>query len=184
MVEGKDLKIFNQLFITYQSRFIHFANTYVRDWAVAEDITVDSFLYYWENRGGLSSDTNIPAYVLTTIKHKCLNYLQHVQIQEEAAEHLKKHARWALETRITTLEDCNPNELFSTEVMHIVNQTLASLPEQSRKVFQMSRFENKSQKEIAEQLGITSKGVEFHMTKVLRELRKNLKDYFPLFLYF
>lgn len=184
MVEGADLKIFNQLFITYQSRFIHFANTYVRDWAVAEDITVDSFMYYWENRGDLSSDTNIPAYILTTIKHKCLNYLQHVQIHEAVAEHLKKHALWALETRITTLEDCNPNELFSAEAMQIVNRTLATLPEQSRKIFQMSRFENMSQKEIAQRLGITTKGVEFHITKVLRELRKNLKDYFPLLFYF
>lgn len=184
MVEGSDLKIFNQLFITYQSRFIHFANTYVRDWAVAEDITVDSFMYYWENREDLSPDTNIPAYVLTTIKHKCLNYLQHVQVHETVAEHLKKHAKWALETRITTLEDCNPNELFSAEAMQIVNRTLAALPEQSRKIFRMSRMENKSQKEIAELLGITTKGVEFHITKVLRELRKNLKDYFPLLFYF
>lgn len=184
MVEGSDLKIFNQLFATYQSRFTRFANTYVRDWAVAEDVTIDSFVYYWENRHALPAETNIPAYVLTTIKHKCLNYLQHIQVHEEVAENLKKHAQWALQTRIATLEDCNPNELFSLEAMRIVNQTLATLPEQSRKIFRMSRFENKSQKEIAELLGITSKGVEFHITKVLKELRKNLKDYFPLFFYF
>lgn len=184
MAEGSDLKLFNELFTTYQGRFTHFANTYVRNQAVAEDLTIESFMYYWENRHSLSSETNIPAYILTSIKHKCLNYLQHVQVREEAAEYIRKHAEWELHTRITTLEDCNPNELFSAEAMRIVNDTLATLPEASRKVFIMSRFENKSYKEIAETMGITPKGVEFHIAKVLRELRKNLKDYFPFLLYF
>lgn len=170
MAEGLDLKLFNELFTTYQSRFTHFANTYVRNLAVAEDLTIESFMYYWENRHSLTSDTNIPAYILTSIKHKCLNYLQHIQVREEAAEHIRKHAEWELHTRITTLEDCNPNELFSAEAMQIVNDTLATLPESSRKIFIMSRFENKSYKEIAEILGITPKGVEFHIAKVLREL--------------
>ena len=44
----------------------------------------------------------------------------------------------------------------------------------------MSRFQNKSNKEIGQLLGITVKGVEFHMTKALRVLRQNLKDYYPV----
>ena len=129
MTEDSDLKIFNQLFASYQERFIHFANTYVRDRAVAEDITTDSFIYYWENRRSLEQESNIPAYILTVIKHKCLNYLQHVQVREEVTEKMKKLAEWELQSRITTLEDCNPNDLFSSEAMGIVNKTLSMLPE-------------------------------------------------------
>lgn len=179
-----DLKIFNHLFTTYQSRFIHFAYTYVRDWAVAEDLITEAFMYYWENRSSLPGDSNLPAYILTAVKHKCLNYLQHQQVHEEIAGQLREHAQWALQTRIGTLEDCNPNELFSQEVRQIVEQTLAKLPEQTRRIFRMSRYENKSHKEIAALVGITTKGVEFHIAKVLRELRNRLKDYFPLFIYF
>lgn len=179
MAEMSDLERFNRLFVTYQNRFIHFANTYVRNWAIAEDITIESFTYYWENRKSLPLDSNVPAYILTVIKHKCLNYLQHIQIREEATEKMKKHAEWELQTRIMTLDDCNPNELFSAEVVAIVNKTLRLLPDQSRKIFIMSRYENKSNKEIGRILGITVKGVEFHITKVLKVLRENLKDYFP-----
>lgn len=179
-----DLKTFNHLFLTYRSRFVHFAYTYVRDWAVAEDLITEAFMYYWENRSSLESTTNLPAYILTTIKHKCLNYLQHQQVEEEATGKMRQHAEWALRTRIATLEDCDPNELFSEEVRQIVMRVLADLPEQSRRVFLMSRYENKTHKEIASLLGITPKGVEFHITKVLRELRKGLKDYFPFFVYF
>lgn len=178
-----DLKLFNQLFATYQERFVHFATTYVRNSAVAEDITTESFLYWWENRASIDPGANLPAYLLTIVKNKCLNYLQHLQVREEYADAVRQQAEWALQTRIMTLEECNPNELFSAEALRLVREALAQMPEQSRRIFRMSRFEYKSNKEIAAELGMTVKGVEFHISKVLKALRKELKDYLPLFLF-
>ncbi len=43
----KDKMSFNQLYNDYQTRFLNFANTYVRDWDVAEDITTEALIYYW-----------------------------------------------------------------------------------------------------------------------------------------
>ena len=179
----KDKMSFNQLYNDYQTRFLNFANTYVRDWDVAEDITTEALIYYWENRNTLSEVSNIPAYILTIIKNKCLNYLQHLQVREDVNEQLLNHAEWELNTRISTLEACDPNDLFTAEAQEIVNKTLAGLPEQTRAVFVMSRYENKSHKEIAEALGITPKGVEYHISKALKKLHTNLKDYYPVFLY-
>lgn len=68
----KDKMSFNQLYNDYQTRFLNFANTYVRDWDVAEDITTEALIYYWENRNTLSEVSNIPAYILTIIKTKVL----------------------------------------------------------------------------------------------------------------
>lgn len=176
-----NLDDFNKLFADYQKRFIRFANSFVRDQAVAEDITVDSFMYYWENRHSLNHDTNIPAYILTTVKHKCLNYLEHIRVREEYAESAKSHAAWELNLRISTLEACEPEELFSQEIQCMVDKALQSLPEQTREVFVMSRYENKSNKEIAVALNISVKGVEYHITKTLSLLRKVLKEYLYLF---
>ena len=83
-----DIKAFNQLFTDYQGRFIRFANTYVRDTVIAEDFVVEALMYYWENRKTLAPDSNVPAYILTIIKHKCLNYLQHILLKEEIVEKL------------------------------------------------------------------------------------------------
>lgn len=183
MEASADLRVFNQLFADYQGRFIRFANSYVRDSAVAEDITVESLMYYWENRHTLPQDTNIPAYVLTTIKHKCINYLEHLRVREEYSEKMQAHAAWELNTRISTLEACDPNELFTKEIQELVDKTLTSLPEQTRKVFQLSRYENKSQKEISRLLGITTKGVEYHITKALTALRTVLKEHIFVYLF-
>ena len=184
MKKSNDLVYFNQLFENYQNEFLFFATSYVRDSSIAEDIVVDSLLYYWENRHKLEPDSNIPAYVLTVVKHKCLNYLQHLKVRDQANEQMKSYSKWELEICIATLQACDPEELFSKEIQDIVEKTLSALPEQTRKIFIMSRYENKSHKEIAAILNITDKGVEFHITKALKQLRISLKDYLSVLLFF
>ena len=141
---------FNQFFIDYQRRFIHFASTYVHDEAVAEDFVIESIMYYWENKERLPSDINIPAYVLTVLKHKCIDYLRNQQVRQMASDKIFQIYSWEL-----------------------------SLPEQTRRIFAMSRYENKSHKEIADLLNMTTKGVEYHINKATKVLRIALKDYLP-----
>lgn len=178
-----ELAAFNELFTNYKGRFIRFSKTYVRDTAIAEDYVMDSFIYYWENRHKLEDNVNVPAYVLTIIKHKCLNYLQHQRLHEEVVNQMASHAQWELNTRIASLEACEPYELFASEAQEIVKNTLKRLPERTREIFIMSRMRNLSHNEIAEKLHITAKGVEFHIAKALKKLRAELKDYLPVFFY-
>lgn len=183
-MEGSvEIQTFNYLFTNYKGRFIHFATTYVGDKMVAEDIVIDSLMYYWENRKSLDVDSNIPAYLLTVIKHKCLNYLQRLHTKEEIVEYLKNCDAWELNLRIATLEVCDPEKLFSEELQQLVDEALKTLPERTRDIFIRSRYKNQSHKEIAEALGLSTKAIEFHITKALKVLRVALKDYLPLFLF-
>ena len=86
-----------------------------------------------------------------------------------------------LDYRIASLEACNPEEIFSSEITEILRKTLASLPEQTRRIFILSRFEQKSVKEISELMHLAPKSVEYHITKSLKALRVALKDYLPIF---
>ena len=108
MNNKSDLNTFNSIFQEYQPRFLLFAQSYLRNILVAEDVVMESFMYYWENRHQLSSSINIPAYILTTVKHKCLNYLQHLDVRTKVSEELTEHAEWKLYIQITTLEACDP----------------------------------------------------------------------------
>ena len=182
-----NLTEFNHFFIDYQQRFVHFANTYVHDEAIAEDFVIESMMYYWENRDRLPPDTNVPAYVLTVIKHRCIDHLRRLQRHQDASDEISRIYAWELSIRMVTLEDFEPSEIFPNEIQEIVNKTLDTLPEQTRRIFVMSRYENKPHKEIAELLDMTTKGVEFHISKATKILRVTLKDYLPayiLFLYF
>jgi len=184
MEEKQSIEVFNRLFIDYKSRFVHFAMTYVDDVMVAEDLAIDSLMEFWVNRERLSDDSNVPAYILTIIKNKCLNYLRQIRSGDTIVKYLKDCSDWELDLRISTLEVCNPERIFCEEIQQIVEETLKTLPSQTRDVFIRSRYKNKSHKEIADALNISTKTVEFHITKALKVLRVALKDYFPLLFFF
>lgn len=172
-----DITLFNQIFNNYRSRFILFAKSYVRDDFIAEDIVMESLMSFWQKRKELSPDVNIYAYITTVIKNKSLNYLEHQRIVLESHEKMQQHESRELNFRISTLKSCDPEALFVAEIREIIDKTFDSLSEQSRTIFRMSRFENVGNKEIAERLDVSVKTVEFHITKVLKILRINLKDY-------
>jgi RNA polymerase sigma-70 factor (ECF subfamily) len=173
-----DITNLNVLYQSYNERFVRFAKTYVSVREVAEDIVMESFMCYWENRLKLSPDSNVPAYISTLIKNKCLNYLHRLRTQEEAEKYLSNLETWELNLQISTLEACNPEKLFSREAEQLVNKALKLLPEKTHEIFIRSRYLDQSHKEIAESLGISAKGVEYHITKALKVLKTALKDYF------
>jgi len=65
----------------------------------------------------------------------------------------------------------------STELQKAIKGAIAKLPPQCRKVFELSRMEQMSYSKIAEELQISTNTVENHMSKALKMLRADLKDY-------
>ena len=174
---------FNEIYTSYYKKSFFFAKSYVHDDLAAEDIASESLIKLWEKLKTEKIDYIEPL-LLTILKNKALDYLKHEEVKRTAFESMADWQQQELSIRISTLESCDPNEIFSDEVESIIRETLKLLPEQTRRIFLLSRFENKSNKEIAEQMGISIKGVEYHISKALKALRITLKDYLPLFYFF
>ena len=167
-MDDLNINSFNALYTLYYRKSFLFAKSYVHDEQVAEDIAAEALIKLWEK---LKTDIiNSPqAMLLTILKNKSLDYLRLEQNKLNAMSELSELYVRELDIRVSSLEACDPSEIFS---------------EETRKVFKMSRFENKMNKEIAENLGITVKGVEYHISRALKEFRISLKDYLPLFYFF
>ncbi|MBB3894486.1 RNA polymerase sigma-70 factor [Bacteroides pyogenes] len=178
-----DIISFNRLFTENHARFVRFASTYVDDRMAAEDIVMEAMMYYWENRFRLELGLNSSAYIFTAIKNKCLNYLRDKQHRQQVSEQLMEHASWKLSLQLATLEACDPEELFSDEIQQLVNETLERLSETTRRIFVMSRFEEKSHREIAAEMNMSVKGVEYHISKATSALKHALKDFLPILLW-
>lgn len=174
------LKEFNKLFNLYYNPFVRFATSYVRDTSVAEEITSEAFSIFWEKHQSIPEVTNYPAYILTIVKNLSLNYLKRSILKQNTQDRMQKAIEWELTTRINNLEVCDPEYLFSKDVESILHATINKLPKRTKEVFLLSRFEQKTHKEIADTLNITTKGVEYHISQAISRLKVSLKDYLPM----
>lgn len=174
---------FEDLYKRFYRKSFFFTMSYVHNEMAAEDITSEVLIKLWAEirRGGIN---NPDAFLLTLLKNKALDYLKHEAIKDEAFSNMKATHQEELDMRISMLESCDPEEVFTTEIQQIIRNTLATFPEQTQLIFEMSRFDNKTNKEIADELGLSVKSIEYHITKVLKALRVSLKDYLPLFYFF
>lgn len=75
---------------------------------------------------------------------------------------------------LITLQACDPEYLFSKEIRQIIDETLHSLPQKTRGIFILNRFDGLSYKEIAKSMNLNAKSIEFHISKTLTHGRSSL----------
>jgi RNA polymerase sigma-70 factor (ECF subfamily) len=167
---------FSDLYTQYYKNAFLFVKSYVRDSMAAEDIVSDSLIDFWQAMKREQVEFPL-ALLLTILRNRTLNYLKHQDVKQEAMRSISSEIVRDLGFRIATLEACDPQEVFSTEIIEIVEKTLQTLPERTRRIFEMSRYEHLSVKEIAEKLSTSPKNVEYHITRSLKILRIELREY-------
>jgi RNA polymerase sigma-70 factor (ECF subfamily) len=178
-----DKKAFTQIFQIYNSRLSHFAKAYVIDPDIAMNMVQDAFLKLWENIKELKESTSISAYLYTITRNNCLNYLKHQKVEAKYHQKIIKNSL-ELELNYGALKRLEYDLYDFEEVQRIIDKTIELLSPQCKQVFMLSRFENQSNAEIAEKLGITVKAVEANITRALKIFRLELKDYLSLLFFF
>ena len=171
---------FVRFYENYKTRFESFACGYVQDRYVAEDIVTDSFVYFWENRTKIENTSNPAAYVLTTIRHKSLNYLRDLRIRTRIQNQISELQQRVIDENIRSLEQCDVDMLFTEEIQQLVKACMDEMPELTRKVFYARKLDCLSYREIADRLNITERRVETELEKSKERLRKVLRDYLPV----
>lgn len=174
-------KGFRSVFDSYYPGLLRFVKEYVKDNQDAEDIMQNVFLILWEKRNFLKSDTNLNAYLFTLAKSQCLNYLKHLKVVDkyvnvQQSEYQENYLNYY------AIDKFEPEQIDIESLELMVEKAINDLPEQCRKVFELSRYEGLKYKEIAQRMGISVKTVESHMANALKTLRLVLKDSFLIWL--
>lgn len=168
---------FEHLFTEYNQRFVIFARSFVHNQMIAEDIVSDCFLLFWERRETLHTGQNIPAYILITIKRRCLNWLRDQSNRLRIRQDIHSAGGRVIRSRIDTLETCDPDLLYAREITGIIIREIGLMPERMRKIFIARRFEEMTYKEIAQKLGLTNTQIDYDLHKANKRLLIALKDY-------
>ncbi|MBK7407769.1 MAG: RNA polymerase sigma-70 factor [Saprospirales bacterium] len=168
-----DKPLFEQLFKAHFVALCNFGYQLVQDMDSAKDIAQKVFINLWENREGIDPKRSVQSYLYTSVRNRCLN---HIRDQ-------KKYRSQVLDLEIMDIEiSIESDDSGLEELQDKITEALSTLPEKCRLVFEMSRFQDKKYKDIAAELNISEKTVEAHMSRALKTLREELKEYFPLFL--
>lgn len=160
---------FELLFTRYHKVLCSHAARFVYSEAVAQDIVSDVFCKLWKSRAYESINTSYRFYLFRSVRNEAYNYIRlefQPMEQLEAAEYqMSGSGHWP--DMITQYE----------EVLQRVERIVHSLPPQCRKIFLLSRFEGKKYQEIADELGISIKTVEVHISRALISMRQGLKEH-------
>jgi RNA polymerase sigma-70 factor (ECF subfamily) len=165
---------FEELFRTYFDSLCYFARKYIPDLDSSKEIVHNVFISIWEKREEFDFDKPAKSYLFTSVYNRCMNYIRDQ----------KKFTDSGSAEIILENESVYDDHLEAAELESRIWRIIEGLPEKCREVFVLNRFESKKYAEIADQLNISVKTVEAQMSKALRVLRDNLKDYIHLLILF
>ncbi|MBW8332323.1 MAG: RNA polymerase sigma-70 factor [Prolixibacteraceae bacterium] len=180
--QAKELFIFEELKRGKEYAFDFFFNYYYPGLCVyaqkiielpepeAKDIVQDVFVKLWNDRKKLDVQISVRSYLFVAVKNKCFDVLRKkkrsVKLQEITHQH--------------DIADESFDGYVLCELEIIFDNGLKKLPDRCREIFELSRLQGLKNREIAEKLNLSEKTVENQMTKALRILKEELKDYLPL----
>jgi len=167
---------FEEIYYDFFGLMFHLSLQYIHEERISEEIVQDTFLKLWEIRETLNEDFNIRNFLYTITKNNCLNYLRN---QKTALKHQENLKYLEMQFNYEALERLGSFIEFE-ELRTKIEKALAALPDNLRETFMLSRFEEIPYKEIALKQSISIKTVEAHMTKALKILRHELKDYLTI----
>ena len=146
---------------------------FIRDQSTVEDLAQEVFIRFWEKREKINITSSLSAYLRRMAINEALGYLRRNKRFEEEE----------LTPDISSGSDSSAEEAYlHTELQESVTAAINTLPPKCRAVFQLSRYEELTYKEIAEKMGISVKTVENQMGKALKILRQRLRSYLNLLL--
>ncbi|NEW83887.1 MAG: RNA polymerase sigma-70 factor [Mariniphaga sp.] len=176
-----DKSAVDELFSYYYPRLYHFSKSILKIENDIDDILQEVFVKIWLNRQKIGNVETFHSYIFTITKNEVLNLIR---------SNMKDHTfKDELYLRSVAEEYQTQNQLEYDEIKSGIDHIVSSLTEKRQQVFLLSRTEGLSNKEIAQQLNISEKTVEDHITHAIKHIKSCLREmgmisllYFYLFL--
>ena len=168
-----NIEAFNALFERYSQKVYGFALRYLKDETEAEGVVQDVFMYIWNNRSGLKTDTNFRSYLFTI----SINLIRKAFRRE--AYRIKYMQSAAFELADNSIDE----KLEYASLLEEVDKLIDKLPERRRNIFIKSRKLGMSSKEIAKELGISPASVDNQISEAIKFLRTRIKSEILVFIF-
>ncbi len=169
-----DRSAFSELYHRYWQSLYQTAWNVLRDQESCMEVTQEVFVWLWDHRSGLQINS-LPSYLKAAVKYKVTDILRSNKAREACFVNLDE-----LDSANLIFDD---DSLELKELKAVIGKMSAKLPARARLIFQLSRDEQLSNREIAQKLGISEKTVENQITIALKKLRMAMGS-FSVWLFF
>ena len=163
-----DKSAVDDLFKYYYPRLYRFSVSILKIENDIDDILQEVFVKIWLNRQKINNAETFNSYIFTITKNEVLNLIRSKQKDQSFRDELY--------LRSVAEEYHTPNPVEYNEIKAGIDKIVENLPEKRKQVFVLSRTEGLSNKEIAQQLNISEKTVEDHITHAIKQIKNSLKD--------
>ena len=170
--ESDAVSAFEELYRRYWYKLYIAAYKRLKNKELAEELVQDFYTKLWHNRFRITVAKSFEVYAYSSIKYLVINYYSK-QSSIEIYTNYKQSKDY---------DNSTEESILSKDLNSRIDHHVSQLPEKCRGVYELSRKEHKSNKEIATILGISEKTVENHITKALKRLKINLSDLLSVFL--
>jgi RNA polymerase sigma-70 factor (ECF subfamily) len=165
-VKDSDVEAFRQLFEHYQPILFRQVLFQTSDTDQAHDIVQQTFISVWEHRSSIKPPLSFLAYILRISRNLIYDAVKHQKIRDRIDVTLPPPAQSELDDPAEALHLA----MLQERITAIIND----LPQKCREIFLLSRFEGKSNQEIADSLQLSVRTVEHQISNALKVLRKQL----------
>jgi len=138
----------------------------LRDREEARDIIQEVFTYLWQKRETIQFNSTISGYLYGAVRHAILNRITRNQVQQKYFDSMKAFS--------LTSEVATDHLIREKQLKAFIEKEIAQLPLKMREVFELSRLDNLSHKEIAKKLGISEQTVSKQISNAIKILKVKL----------
>lgn len=158
---------YEQIYNRYWAIMYVYARKIMADADDAQDIVQEVFTYLWHKGAELVIKTSLPVYLYTAVRYRIFDLLDHRKVRTDYKAYLQQF--------IDEGEYITDNQLREKELVAVIEREVALLPAKMREMFEMSRNEGLSHKEIAEKLGVSDLTVKKQVSNAVKILKGKLR---------
>lgn len=173
-IQNNDKEAFKLLYNRYNKKIYYFSLKYLGINVEAEELVQSVFISVWENRESLDANGSVRNYIYKSAVNYIYNYLKKKAIRARFIE--SEISKGEIHSNLTY------EQVFFHDLERSLNEVVENLPSQQQKIFQLSRYEGLTTKEIAEKLNLSERTVENQIYRSLKVIRNALKGVIVLFL--
>jgi len=162
---------FKSIYLDFYANLIVFANGYVKQISIAEDIVEDVFIKLWQSRSTIYAIKNLKLYLYVAIKNSCIN---HLVKQKKLNVSFIDDLDIDIEALVATPEDC----LITKERIALINAEIEKLPKKCKAIFILVKEEGFKYNEVAVLLNLSVKTIEAQMSIAFKKLAIAFKEEF------